>query len=118
MAADNLERFYMTDILRYILLPIAISILFSILGILFNSWLCKIGVSRDTKWQIIIIGTFFLVFLKQFFYENVSWWFYGIVLILGVTLAVNRSDLGETMKKGAWWWEAKENKKKKRSNSL
>jgi hypothetical protein len=105
----------MTEIFRYILVPTIASVLLVIPGILFDIWLCKIGASRDSKKEI-IIGTFFLVFLKQIFYESLSWWIFGIALILGMTLAIHRSDLGETMKHGKWWWIPEE-KKKKRSKS-
>jgi hypothetical protein len=111
---DVIGDFYMTDVFRYIVFPTVISILLCIPGILFDIWLSKIGASRDSKKEI-IIGTFFLVFLKQFFYESLSWWIYGIALILGITLAVHRSDLGETMKHGKWWWIPKD-KNKKHSN--
>lgn len=116
MAVDNKKLwkgYKMADIYRYIFLPIAIAILFIIPELIIDTWLYNIGVSRKSKQEIIIV-TFFLVFVKQIFYENLSWWFYGIMLMLVMTLAAHRSDLGETMKNGRWWWIPKEKKREKR----
>jgi hypothetical protein len=106
----------MADVFRYIIFPILITILLCIPAILFDIWFCKIGVSRDSKIEI-IITTFVLVFLKQFFYKDLSWWISGIIVIFAATLSVHRFDFGKTLKHGKWWWATEEKKKKKYSNS-
>jgi hypothetical protein len=103
----------MTDIFNYILFSIAVYIVFVIPSILFDMWLIKIGAIRYSNRVVIIIVTFLFVFAKPLLRGNVSWWVYGVIYILGI-LALNRSDLGETMKQGIWWWIPE--KKKRRSN--
>ncbi len=101
----------MTDIFKYILFSTAMYVLFTAPSILFDNWLMKIGVSRYSKKIMIAIITFFFVFTKPLWYENFSWGLYGLMYVLG-TLALHRSDLGETMKRGKWWWVPKKKKKK------
>lgn len=107
----------MVDIFKYFLFPTLMSVLLCIPSILFDTWLCKIGVSRKSNKLIIIIGTFFFAFLKQPVYEDVSWWIYGIIILVA-TLLVHRSDFGETMKYGKWWWKHEPEKGKKMRSNL
>lgn len=98
------------DIVQYILFSTLISILLTVPGILIDIWLCKIGTIRGSK-KAIIIGTFLLVFLKPLMFENISWWVYGTILLLGMSLSVHRIDLRETIKHGKWWWKPKDKKR-------
>ena len=100
----------------YFIFVIAVSVLFCIPGILLNMWLCKIGVSRETKKSTMIITAFFFVFLKPFFYEYVEWWIYGMFLTVVIAISVHYSDLVQTIKHGKWWWKAEEKEKEQRSS--
>jgi hypothetical protein len=96
---------------------VAMSALLCLLGILFNNWLCKIGVSRESKKTIIVFVTIFFVFTKSSFFEDISWWEYGTILAVLTAAAVDFSDIVETMKYGKWWWISNE-EKEKRSSSM
>jgi hypothetical protein len=102
------------DAIKYILFSFLISILVIVPGIFFDSWMSKIGIIRSSRGAI-IIGTIFLVFAKPFLFKELSWWIYGVGILLGIFLAVHRIDLRETYKHGAWWW--KKEKKNKRKTS-
>jgi hypothetical protein len=84
--------------------------LFSVLGLLITSWMENNGYARKNN-LITIIGVFVLVLLKTFFYSEVSWWQWSIILILGLIFALNRGDLWTTMNHGKWWWKQKDNGK-------
>jgi hypothetical protein len=81
-----------------------VALLFITPGIICDVWLSKIGVVRSSKGAI-VIGTIILVFVKPIILRDLSWWVYGICILLGVTLGVHRIDLRETIKHGRWWWK-------------
>lgn len=95
----------------YFLFVTVICVLLCIPGVLLNIWLCKIGVSRDSKKTIIVLTTFFFTFLQPFFYEDMSLWEYGAILAVLTALTVHFSDFVETMKHGKWWWKTAEKAK-------
>jgi uncharacterized membrane protein len=102
------------DTVKYILFSSLISVLFVIPGILFDTWLSKIGVVRSSKGAV-VITTILLVFTKPFLFKEASWWVFSIFILLGITLGVQYIDLRETYIHGAWWW--KKEKKNRRKSS-
>jgi hypothetical protein len=78
--------------------------MFAIPGIIFERWLVIKGIVRDRTRDLIIV-VFSIVFIRQMWYPNVSWWYFALFLILGMTLGVNRADLWTTMRQGKWWWK-------------
>lgn len=82
------------------------TLIFSILGVLIASWMEKNGFARK-DYPATIIGVFGLVLIKNILFQNVSWWLWSLVIILGIIFALNRYDLWVTMNKGRWWWKTK-----------
>ncbi len=97
----------MTEVIKYFIVPIFVSILLIAPAILFDVWLCKIGISRDSKESKVAIILFILslVYLKQFFLPDLSWAVMSIMVLFGSTIIVHRIDFGETLRHGRWWWE-------------
>ncbi|MBI3167846.1 MAG: hypothetical protein HYZ22_05170 [Chloroflexi bacterium] len=93
----------MTEVIKYFLFPIFISMLLIIPAILFDIWLCKIGISRDSK-AAIILTTFSLAYLKQIFLPDLSWRVTVIIILFASTIVTHRIDFGEALKHGKWWW--------------
>ncbi|MBE7435994.1 MAG: hypothetical protein HS100_18905 [Anaerolineales bacterium] len=89
-------------------------LVFNFLGLLINNWLQKSGVVRDSK-KIIFLGVSSLVLLKPFVAPDVSWWIFGLIILLSI-LAGLRNDIRETLKHGTWWWLKKDKKQVKRSS--
>lgn len=100
----------MIEAFRLVFESILISILFIIPGFLFDSWLAKLGIVRADK-KSIVISTIVLVLIKQIFYEALSWWWFGILLIFGIAVGLHREDFAETIRKGRWWWKSEKRKK-------
>jgi hypothetical protein len=81
-------------------------------------WFAKIGAIHGDRLRaniiIIVIGTLTLIFVKPFLFDKLSWWVYGILIILAGTLGTHRGELNQAIKHGTWWWKPKKNGKKKR----
>jgi len=90
-----------------ILNTLAIGLIFTIPGVLFERWLVTNGVVRDRTRDMIIV-VFSIVFIRQMWYPSLSWWYFALFLLLGMTLGVNRADLWTTMRRGRWWWKSEQ----------
>jgi hypothetical protein len=95
----------MKDVIIFILKTVGIGILLLIPTIVIQKWLIKIGAVRDGLFRI-IIGIFLVVFIKQLWFSEDSWLFWGALIIIGCILAMNRGDLWDTMQYGLRWWES------------
>lgn len=103
----------MVDTLQFIVVSILISVGLIVPELVIENWLVKMGYVRDYKVTIIIM-TLCLVFIKQLWFKDDSWWLWGTLTMLASILGVNRGELGETIKHGAWWWKSEKRKKKSR----
>lgn len=100
----------MEDVIKLSIIILFTGIISSIPGLLFGFWLAKNGFARQS-----IIPTFVvaicLALVKQIWYGNLSWWYFGILTLLATTIGINRADLWLTFKKGRWWWKLENNNK-------
>jgi tetrahydromethanopterin S-methyltransferase subunit E len=82
--------------------------MFSIESFLFDKILSISGVSRGNL-GILVFCAFLLAVIRQLDYINHPFNPLDLLIPLLGTLAANRSDLTNTIRKGRWWW--KEEKK-------
>ena len=83
-----------------------IGTLFAIPGELFDRWLANNGyVRRLAGWPTVLaIGA---MIMKEFWFHNVSWLSYSILVILGLVFGLHRGDFWTTWRKGKWWWRTR-----------
>lgn len=101
------------DTLEYIFSHILISSFYILVGLLFDRWVSKKGYAQSSK-IVVVFASIFLVFVKPFLFDSVSWEIYSIMVLIGVTLLVHQFDLRESMRHGAWWWKQEDKKKSKK----
>lgn len=95
---------------EYIVEILLMTVLFSILGLLIESWMDSQGLAPSDKIAS-IISIFLLVSIKTIFFHAASWVLWGIALVLAMIFAVHRGDLWITLKRGRWWWKSGNNSK-------
>ena len=88
----------------YIFISSMMFMLFSVIGIIFDTWLVRTGRIPYSNKLIIIFFSLLLAFMKPFVLENLSWWSYSIIYLV-ILMTLNRSDWGESTRNGKWWWK-------------
>ena len=86
---------------------ILISIVFSILAILFERFLVRLRVVRGNFIGLVLVLVFAIILMNTIEFQF-SVFLYGAFIVLVVPLGVNRSDVIDTIMKGRWWWKDKE----------
>jgi hypothetical protein len=99
------EKSMLEFIVRFFVVPLIMGILLSVPGVLFERWLVTRGIVRDNTRSVFVV-VFCTVYIKQIWFETISWWYFIPFILLSVTLGVNRADLWTTSKKGKWWWKS------------
>jgi len=98
------------EVIRSSIAILFIGIVVSIPGFLFSLWAAKNGFARPIASPIIVLALCSAL-IKQVWFENVSWVYFGVLTLLAVTIGINRADLWTTFKQGRWWWKLKGNDK-------
>jgi hypothetical protein len=95
----------MNELTIQIIKILLVSLLFAIPGELIDIWLAKNGYVQRCK-GCPTIGVFALIIIKELAFQNLSWWIYSIIIILGLVFGLHRGDLWTTMRRGKWWWKS------------
>jgi len=89
---------------------ILISIIFSILAILVERILVRLGLVRGNFIGLVLVLIFAIILMNTIETQS-SIYLFGAFITFLSPLGVNRSDVIDTIMKGRWWWK---NDKEKR----
>lgn len=91
----------------FIISTIVTGTIFSVLAVLAEKMLVAFGLVRGDIIGL-LIGSLVLSFMRQLIDNNGNIWLYCLFVTIVAPLAVNRTDLITTMRKGRWWWESEQ----------
>ena len=98
------------NIWNFLLTTFGIGLVFSLLAVLAERLLIIYGYTRGNTVGL-IIGSFILAIFKQLVNPNDSLYMYVLFAVIAGTMALNRDDLANTMRKGRWWWKSENDSK-------
>ena len=93
----------MIETIQFVLSSLVIGVLFSIPGILFGYWLKKKNIAPN-RWLLTIVFCVILVFVKRIWLPDLSFYWFGLLLIAGSTFGLYRMDF--------YWATSKKSKDK------
>lgn len=96
------------NIYDFLLSILRIGIIYSLITILIERILIITGLTRGNTF-FLVIGTVFLVLIKQLLNYHGPLFEYGLPIIAIAPVGANRYDLARTLERGRWWWKS-ENK--------
>ena len=96
----------MTEIIYIAVNTLLIGFVFALPGILWNRWLVKEGIVRDSTGPLLVL-VFGLVLIREIWYKDISWWYFVLAIIPVITLGIHGPDMWTTMNRGRWWWKPK-----------
>lgn len=82
----------MIEGILFVLSSLVIGTLFSIPGILFGYWLKRKNIAPN-RWLLTIVFCVILVFVKRIWLPNLSFYWFGLILVAGSTLGLYRMDI-------------------------
>lgn len=94
------------DTYSVLLSTFIIGSVYSIIAILVERLLIAFGVVRGNTIGLVIVA-FFTAFLTQWGGFKNSIILFGLLIIIGGPIGVNRADFIDTLMKGRWWWKEK-----------
>ena len=81
--------------------------IFVVLGLILEKRFVSLGIFRTNTIGVVII-TIFCVVLKQVMLSQLSWFVWGLVILVSQTVGVHRTDVWYTLERGRWWWKSGE----------
>ncbi len=95
----------MTSITNFLIITFVFGLAVSIFAVLVERLLILNGITRGNTLGLALVA-FVASVLKQLIYPAGSLLLFGLLLVIMGVMAVNRSDITQTIYKGKWWWKS------------